>query len=88
MSGIFADGRIIDIVFLTIAVEVAVLYYLRKKTGRGPTLAAVAPFLAAGIFLLIGMRIALVGGRWEWIAAALAFSGVAHAIDMWRRFRS
>ena len=86
MAAFVSSGLIADVALALILLEALALYLLGRK-GRGPGLAAVAPFLAAGVFLMLALRAALVGAPWYCIAAALALSGVAHAIDVARRFR-
>lgn len=87
MADLFASGRAVDLILGLIALEAVALWLYRRATGRGPRLGEVAPFLIAGAGLLLALRAALVGAPWVWIAGALALSGVAHAVDLARRFR-
>jgi len=82
MEELFASGRIIDVIVALMALEAFVLILLRKKTDRGPTRTEILVSLAAGLALLVALRIALVDGRWEMISAALAASLVAHLADL------
>jgi hypothetical protein len=86
MTAFFASGLAADIVLALIVLEAVALYGLGRR-GIGPGLGADAPFLAAGAFLVLALRCALVGAPWYCTAAALAGSGVAHAVDLARRFR-
>lgn len=83
----FSTGAVADLLLAIILIEAAALWLFRRRTGRGPRLAEVAPFLAAGAFLVLALRSALVGAPWWCVAAALAASGLAHAVDVARRFR-
>lgn len=87
MAEFFSTGMVADFALAIILIEAAALWLIRRRTGRGPRLPDVAPFLAAGAFLALALRSALTGAPWQWTAAALAASGVAHAVDLARRFR-
>lgn len=87
MPALFASGLAADLVLGLIVLEALALWLYRRKTGRGPRLREVAPFLAAGACLVLALRAALVGAPWYCIATALALSGVAHGVDLARRFR-
>lgn len=88
LAGFFSSGRAADLALLVLAGEAVVLWLRERRTGRGPRLADVAPFLAAGACMLLALRAALVGAPWWWVAAALAGSGVAHGVDIARRLRA
>lgn len=82
MEELFTSGRIVDVIVALMAVEAIALSLLRQKAGRGPTRLEIAASLAAGLALLVALRFALTGTHWEWVAAALAASLVAHLTDM------
>ena len=84
----FTSGRAADLALAAILVEALAIWLWRRRTGRGPRLSDVAPFLVAGAFFALALRSALVGAAWPWTAAALAAAGVAHAVDIARRFRA
>jgi hypothetical protein len=86
MQDLFASGLAADLLLAIIALEAVALYALGRR-GIGPGLGAVAPFLAAGAFLVLALRAALVGAAWPYLAVPLALSGAAHAVDLARRFR-
>lgn len=86
MEEAFATGAIIDIILAMMALEAVALVALRRRIGRGPSPLAIITSLAAGIFLLIALRIALTGGPWQGIAAALLGSLLAHMADTWLRW--
>ena len=88
MAEMFASGRLVDLVLLVVLIEVGVLIAFWRKTGRGVRPSSLLPNLAAGVFLLIALRLALAGYGWMPIAACLAASGVAHAVDLKQRWRN
>ncbi len=88
MSGLFASGRVVDLVLALIALEAVLLTWHRRRSGRGLPAAELLAFLLAGACLLLALRAALVGASWVWIAAPLAGAGAAHLVDLrlrWRR---
>jgi len=88
VSGLFASGRVVDLVLALMAIEGALLALHRRRTGRGVPIAELLAFLCAGACLLLALRAALVGAWWGWTAAALAGAGAAHLADLalrWRR---
>lgn len=86
MADAFAGGWIIDIILGVMALEAVALIALRRTTARGPSPLEIIVSLAAGVCLLIALRTALTGGPWQWIAAALAASLVAHLSDLCLRW--
>lgn len=86
MSGLFASGRIIDLVLLLTLIEGLVLAAHRRRTGRGLPLPALLATLAPGICLMLAVRGALVGAWWGWIATCLAASFVTHVGDLRSRW--
>ena len=88
MSGLFASGRIVDLVLgLTVLEGLALMAY-RRRTGRGPAPAPLLANLLAGICLLLAVRAALVDAWWGWLALCLAGSLVAHLADLGLRWRN
>jgi hypothetical protein len=87
MAELFASGHIIDLILVLVAVEVAALALWRRWSGNGPGLGAMAANLASGACLLLAVRAALVGAAWEWVAVALLGSLLAHAADLYGRWR-
>lgn len=86
MRDLFTSGRIVDAILLLMALEAIALVWLHRRTGLGPSLPAVAAMLGAGLFLLLALRIALTGGAWFFMAAALAGSLVCHLVDLKSRW--
>lgn len=87
IADFFSRGHAADLALVFLAVEGVALWVLRGPDGER-RFWLVAPFLAAGAALLLALRAALVGAPWWCVAAALALSGVAHAVDLARRLRA
>jgi hypothetical protein len=86
MAGMFASGRIADAAIAILLLEALLLAFLHARRGRGPAAADLLPTVAAGLFLLLALRGALVGAGWPWIAASLAAALAAHVADLVRRW--
>lgn len=87
MNDLFETGQIIDwIVGLTILEVAALLLYQRIVRVRLAS-ADILSSIAAGVFLLVALRNALVGVSWSWIALCLVAALLAHAFSLWCRLR-
>lgn len=84
---LFASGRIVDLILLLMALEGIVLSVYRRRTGCGIALIDGLINLLAGGCLMLALRGALVGAWWGWIALCLAAGGVAHLLDLGRRWQ-
>ena len=78
--------HLIDLVIAVTLLEMAALVLYRRFTGRGLTLVDLVPALGAGLALMLAVRAALSDAAWVWVAAALLAAGLAHLIDMRRRW--
>jgi len=87
LGALFASGRVVDLVIGLTICEGLFLAWLRRKTGRGLSLADIVGNLAAGVFLMLAIRAALTGEAWPTIAVFLLLALVAHLVDLWRRWR-
>nr|WP_242477802.1 hypothetical protein [Rubrivivax gelatinosus] len=67
--------------------EAAVLAVFHARTGRGLAPRDFAANLCAGLALMLAVRAALAGAAWTWVAAGLAAAGVAHLLDLRRRWK-
>lgn len=79
MEGLFASGRIIDIILVGVAAEAVLLFVLCRGVGR------FAPFgatIAAGAALMLALRAALTGSAWPVVAGWMLVGLVAHAADL------
>jgi len=83
----FAQGWIVDLVLVLVAVEAVALVAIWIKRGRAASLPGVVANLLAGAFLLVALRCALGGADWRWIALAMIGALVAHIADLTDRWR-
>ncbi len=87
MGDLVRSGRIVDIALMLLALELALLAWLRSRSGRAVLDIGLLAHLAAGGFLLLALRAALTGSSWETIAAWLSGGLVAHLVDIGARLR-
>ena len=88
LSEMFSSGRIIDVIIALMVLETLALSGLYKWTGRGVAPVALLPFMAAGVCLMLALRLALTDADWLPIAGLLLLAFVFHALDIalrWRR---
>jgi len=85
MAEAFANGTVVDAVIALLALEALLLAWLHRYR-RGPAPADLLGNLAAGLFLLLALRAALVGAAWPWIAASLLAALAAHLYDLAQRW--
>ncbi len=76
MEWLFASGHAADIVLAALAAEALFL-----KT-RGWGLDRIAGVLGPAALIILGLRAALVGAPWYWIAAPIAASLPLHLLDL------
>lgn len=77
----------VDGLLAFLALEALVLAVVCRRSARGPTFAELAPNLTAGLCLMLALRAALAQSGWPWMALWLACAGLAHAVDLWMRWR-
>jgi hypothetical protein len=70
-----------------VVLETAALLLAWRYSGRGIAPGDFLPNLCAGAFLLLALRVTLGGGGWMPACGCLAAAGVAHLIDVRRRWR-
>jgi hypothetical protein len=87
MAELFARGRLVDLILVVVVLEAAALlaYWHGARRGIGPF--DLLPNLCAGAFLLLALRITLAGSGWMMATGCLAVAGLAHMIDIYRRWR-
>lgn len=81
LASFFASGHAADLVLAVLALEALLLL----RAGR-PAI-DVALLLLPGACMMLGLRAALVGADWVWIALPLAASFPVHLADLMRRGR-
>lgn len=77
----------VDGVLAFLVLEALVLAVYCHRSAHGPSFAELAPNLTAGLCLMLALRAALAGSGWPWMALWLACAGLAHAVDLWIRWR-
>ena len=87
MAELFASGRVADFILVVLVLEALAIWAVHKLGGRGPGLVAVLPFLLAGGCLLLAWRTAAADLPWPVPALLLLGAGVAHLVDLVRRWR-
>jgi hypothetical protein len=88
MQHLFDSGLAVDFIIAVMLVEAIVLLLWHRRTGKGIAPRDLLATLSAGLFLVLALRLALTGaGAWA-MALLLAAGGIAHALDLWRRWRS
>jgi hypothetical protein len=82
MPEFFANGHVIDLVITILVLESLVLkgWLQRRHAMSWPT-------LIAGLGLLLAWRFAHAGAHWIWVALPLTAAGMAHALDLWLRWK-
>lgn len=81
MGAFFASGHAVDVVLVVMLVEAI---YLKI---RGWAMSEIALLLLPGVLMLLGLRAALTGAGWLWVALPLALSFPVHLLDVARRSR-
>ena len=87
MREIIESGAIVDVMLLFVAIEVALLLLIRRRSGAGIAPRALLLNVGAGVSLMLALRTALVGAGWTWIAACLVGALVFHVADLAERWR-
>lgn len=86
MAELFANGGIIDLILVSVLLEIAVLALVRRISTRAPRLLSLLPNLAAGFLLLLSLRAAIAEAPWPLIALPLGLALLAHLLDLWSRW--
>jgi hypothetical protein len=87
MAELFASGRLIDLILIVVVVEAAALILAWRYNRRGIAPGDLLPNLCAGALLLLALRVTLAGTGWIPVCGCLAAAGLAHLIDVSRRWR-
>lgn len=77
---------LVDLAIAITLVEAIVVFGWWKFTGDGPEPMGWMPNLAAGLLLMVALRLASVDAPVAWIVLCLSASGVAHGVDLARRW--
>jgi hypothetical protein len=87
MAELFASGRLIDLILVVVVLEAAALLLYWHRARRGIEPFDLLPNLCAGAFLLLALRTTLAGSGWMMASGFLALAGLAHLVDIYRRWR-
>ncbi len=82
IAAFFANGHAAEVVLVVLALEGLWLRW------RGWSLAAITGLLGPAALIVMGLRAALVGADWWWVAIPLALSFPLHLIDLRSRLSS
>jgi hypothetical protein len=82
MEEFFASGHAADLILGVLLIEAAWLRF-----SRGWTIAQLAGLLGPAALIVLGLRAALTGADWWWIALPLAASLPLHLMDLAARDR-
>ena len=75
--------HLVDLVIACIVLEALALVLRRPGVLR-----SALPSLAAGLAMALALRFALTGAVWPWVWVCLAAAGVAHGVEVMRRWRA
>ncbi|MET0970709.1 MAG: hypothetical protein ABWY18_16040 [Tardiphaga sp.] len=87
MAELFSSGRLVDLILLLVVFQTAALSLYWRRTGRGIAPVDLLPNVIAGACLLLTLRFALGGSGWMVCSASLAAAGLAHLVDLRRRWK-
>jgi hypothetical protein len=77
MEWLFASGHAADLILGVLGIEA-----LWLRLGKGWGWGAIAALLGPGALMMLGLRAALTGAAWWWIALPLAASLPLHLFDL------
>jgi len=87
IEALVASGRIAEVALGFLVLEAAGLLVFAKLRSRTHLFTNVMWNLAAGAFLLLALRAALIGADWIWIAVFLIAGLFANLLDTIRRLQ-
>ncbi len=84
----FSGTTLIDAVIALTLLEWLALYVCFRVTGKGLAPHHYTLNLVAGLFLMLALRSAVANGAGWGMALLLACAGLAHAADLYRRWKA
>ncbi|MEM7611332.1 MAG: hypothetical protein AAF270_06625 [Pseudomonadota bacterium] len=87
LTDLIQSGRIVDIMLVVVAIEVAVLLAYRKVTGKGLRPLALLLNIGAGGSLMVALKLVFIDAGWQWVAVALISALVFHVSDLALRWQ-
>lgn len=82
IADLFASGHAADVILAVLGLEAV---WLRR--ARGMPVRAIAGLIGPAVLIVLGLRAALVGADWWWIALPLAASLPLHLYDLKARLQ-
>ncbi len=87
MQSLWQRGWLVDaVIALTVAETLALLAY-HRLTGKGLPPRAYLLNIVSGLCLMLAVRSVLMNAAWPLTMLCLSAAGVAHASDLWARWR-
>lgn len=87
MQSLWERGWLVDaVIALTVAETLALLAY-HRLTGKGLPPRAYLLNIVSGLCLMLAVRSVLMNAAWPLTMLCLSAAGVAHASDLWARWR-
>lgn len=77
IHSLFASGHAADVILAVLTIEAVWL-----RVGKGWRWRAVLGLIGPAVLIVLGLRAALVGAGWWWIALPLAASLPLHLMDL------
>ncbi len=77
---------LVDLALAITAVEALIVYAWWQLSREGPAPLDWMPNLAAGVLLMVALRLVSVDASLAWVVLCLSSSGVAHGFDLVRRW--
>lgn len=88
MPDLFASGAFVDLVLIFLVIEtIAIVVWWRWKR-RGIAPADFLPGMCSGALMLLALRAVLADAGWALPTICLLAAGVAHLIDVARRWQT
>lgn len=78
---------LLDGLLAAVALETVLLLLWHRHTGGGLPPGQLLPTLAAGAGVMLAWRCSAAGAPPLWVAGAMALAGIAHAVDLGRRWQ-
>lgn len=88
MTDLLNGSGLIELIIAITVFEGVALTLYHRLTGKGVALREFAANLLSGLCLMLALRNALLGQSGGVTALFLSASGVIHASDLWRRWKS
>jgi hypothetical protein len=83
-----AAGHFVDLVLIFLVIEAVWVISHWRKTKRGVAPADFLPGMISGALMLIALRVTIGGGHFLVPTICLCLAGLAHLVDVARRWRS